>query len=222
MPTFAVTRSPGIDYLYQALTTDKVSKMSGGKIPKMSPAQASGLIGSWMVETGNPRLDKLDVVEKGAGAGRGLSQYTGARRTAYDKARAQAIKQGADPNSPQWQLKYFVDEYTGKHDPAPGRSLSGWTRIFENAPAKGSASDFARYFTGSAASGQGYFRPEVPHTASRQSAANQVLNLYGSGRPASIQRPATAAPRPQSQPSKPGFFEGLKINTQRGGFGGLF
>ena len=218
MPQFAVTPSKGIDYFFNALTTDKIAEMSGGKIPKMTKEQASGLIGSWIVETGNPSLNNLDVVEKGAGAGRGLSQYTGARRVAYDKARAAALSQGQDPNTPQWQLQYFVNEYTGKHDPAPGKSLSGWTRVFENAPAKGRAADFARYYTGSAAAGKGYFRPSVPHTESRQSAASQVMRLYGSARPQQIQptqppRPTATAPsQGQGATSQGGFnFIGLQI-----------
>ena len=228
MPTFAVTKTPEIDYLFSALTSNTISKMSDGKIKPMSREQASGLIGSWIVETGNPKLQNLDVVERGAGAGRGLSQYTGPRRIAYDKARQIAISKGQDPNTPQWQLNYFVSEYVGKHDPAPGKSLIGWTRIFENAPAKGSAADFAKYFTGSAASGQGYFRPGVPHTESRANAAQQVFNLYGTARPASIQptapaaKPVPAAPTAGSG-SRPGWFDGLKIpSIPSGGWGGFF
>ena len=181
----------------------------------MTPEQASGLIGSWIVETGNPKLQNLDVVERGAGAGRGLSQYTGARRDAYDRARAIALTRGEDVNSPQWQLKYFAQEYKGQHDPAPGKSLIGWTRVFESAPAKGSAADFARYFTGSAASGQGYFRPGVPHAESRAHAAQQVMRLYGTGRPAQVvpvQKPATSPSQSPTGASQGGFnFFGLQI-----------
>ena len=68
-------KSPNADYIYQTLTSDSITKMSGGKIPKMTPEQASGLMGSWIVETGDPSLTNLDVVEKNARAGRGLSQY---------------------------------------------------------------------------------------------------------------------------------------------------
>lgn len=194
-----------MDFLFSSLTSDTVTKMSGGKIPKMSREQAAGLLGSWIVETGKANLKGLDVVERGAAAGRGLSQYTGVRREAYDKARAAAIKNGQDPNSAQWQLKYFVEEYLGKHDPAPGESLIGWTRVFENAPAKGTPADFARYFTGSAAEGAGYFRPGVPHTESRQNAAQQVFKLYGSGQPAQVNKPpapaaAAAKPNPIDRP----------------------
>ena len=215
MPTFAVSKTPELEYFYKALTSNTITKMSDGRIPKMTPEQASGLIGSWIVETGNPKLQNLDVVERGAGAGRGLSQYTGARRDAYDRARAIAITRGEDVNSPQWQLKYFAQEYKGQHDPAPGKSLIGWTRVFESAPAKGSAADFARYFTGSAASGQGYFRPGVPHTESRAKAAQQVMSLYGTGRPAQVvptQKPA-ASPSPAPTAASQGTmnFFGLQI-----------
>ena len=108
--------SNNLRYLFGALTSDKITQMSGGKIPKMTPQQAAGLLGSWIVETGSSDLSNLDVVEKVAGAGRGLSQYTGARRTAYDIERAKALRAGKDPNSVEWQLQYFVDEYSGKHD----------------------------------------------------------------------------------------------------------
>lgn len=180
---FAVTRSAELETAWTYLTSGQAAKDSGGKLPKFTPQQAAGLIGSWIVETGRPNLKGLDVVEKGAGLGRGLSQYTGERRIAYDRARASALKTGQDPNSIQWQLKYFVQEYMGKHDLKPGASLSGWTRVFENSPAKGSPEFFAKYFTGSAATGTGYFRPSEPHLDRRQNAANQVYKLFSSPPP---------------------------------------
>ncbi len=175
---FAISRSAELETAWKYLTSGQAQKESGGKLPKFTPEQAAGLIGSWIVETGRPNLKGLDIVEKGAGLGRGLSQYTGERRIAYDKARASALKSGQDPNSIQWQLKYFVQEYMGKHDLKPGASLSGWTRVFEKSPAKGSPEFFAKYFTGSAASGQGYFRPSEPHLDRRQNAAKQVYTLF--------------------------------------------
>ena len=175
---FSISRSAELEAAWKYLTSGQASKESGGKIPKFTPEQAAGLIGSWIVETGRPNLKGLDIVEKGAGLGRGLSQYTGDRRVAYDKARASALKAGQDPNSIQWQLKYFTQEYMGKHDLKPGASLSGWTRVFENSPAKGSPEFFAKYFTGSAAKGVGYFRPSVPHLDRRENAASQVFKLY--------------------------------------------
>ncbi len=173
---FAASRST--DYLWRALTDGTVERLSGGRIPKMTPQQAAGLLGSFIIETGRKTLDPLDVIEKVAGKGRGLAQYTGPRRQAYDRAAAAAKAQGKDINSPQWQLQYFIEEYTGRHDPAPGRSLIGWTRVFETAPKKGTPQDFARYYTGSAAEGKGYFRPGVPHTDRRQQAAQEVFNHY--------------------------------------------
>ena len=209
MPKANVKASPNINYLFGALTSDKITKMSGGRIPKMTKEQASGLIGSWIIETGSPTLSNLDVTEKGAGAGRGLSQYTGPRRVAYDRAASVAKAQGIDTNSPQFQLRYFAQEYAGQHDPAPGKSLSGWTRVFENAPAKGSAADFAQYYTGSADSGSGYFRPSVPHTESRADAAGQIMRLYGAAKPQQI---TTVTP---VKPSNPGL--GSSSATQKGG-----
>jgi hypothetical protein len=50
--------------------------------------------------------------------------------------------------------------------------------VFETAPKKGTPQDFARYYTGSAAEGKGYFRPGVPHTDRRQQAAQEVFNHY--------------------------------------------
>jgi hypothetical protein len=215
MPTFAINRAPNLDYFMGALTSNKITEMSGGKLKPLTREQAAGLVGSWIVETGKPDLKGLDVVEKGAQAGRGLSQYTGARRDAYDRARSQAIAKGIDPNSPQWQLQYFIEEYTGKHDPAPGQSLIGWTKVFENAPTKGSPAFFAQYFTGSAQSGKGYFRPGVPHTESRQKAAEQVYRVtppVPTAKPAAPKPAAPKAAAPKKQES-PQWFNLLSIPT---------
>jgi hypothetical protein len=190
---FAVQRSHELETAWKYLTSGQAQTESGGKLPKFTPEQAAGLIGSWIIETGKPSLKGLDIVEKGAGLGRGISQYTGERRIAYDRARAAALKAGEDPNSIQWQLRYFTQEYIGKHDLKPGASLSGWTRIFESAPAKGSPGFFAQYFTGSADSGQGYFRPSVPHLERRQNAAQQVFQLYNN--------PPTPSPVPEKKTS---------------------
>ena len=199
-----------MEYLWKFLTSDQVTKESKGKIPKMTREQAAGQIGAWIVETGKANLTGLDVVEKGnSSKGRGLSQYTGVRRVAYDRARSAALAKGENPNSAQWQARYFAQEYAGQHD--RGGSLIGWTRVFEQAPAKGSPSFFAKYFTGSAAEGKGYFRPGTPHTESRQNAAEQVLKLFS--------QPAQAKPAPTPQPkpaapaaaSRPGWLDQLKI-----------
>ena len=171
-------RNKNTDFMFNTLTSDKITKMSNGRIPKMSPEAAAGLIGSWIVETGDPTLTNLDVVEKQAKAGRGLSQYTGTRRIPYDKARYNALQTGVDPNSAEWQMQYFADEYSGKYD-QDGRSLIGWTRALENLKPGMKAADYAEQITGSAAAGKGYFRPGVPHTDRRRAAAEAVFQAYG-------------------------------------------
>lgn len=171
--------SPNTDYIFKSLTDGTVTKLTGGRIPQMNPTQAAGLIGSWVIETGRKDLTNLDVVEAGSGRGRGLSQYTGVRRTPYDQAAAAARAAGKDPNSAQWQLEYFAKEYMNK-------DLIGWTKVFENMPKNlKSPGDYAKYFTGSAAEGKGYFRPGTPHTDRRMQAAQEVLKHYTAPKPQS-------------------------------------
>lgn len=182
---FAAT--PNTDYIFKALTDGTVSKLTANRIPKMTPAQAAGLVGSWIIETGRPGLQNLDVVEQGSGRGRGLSQYTGVRRGPYDQAVSAARAAGKDPNSAQWQLEYFAREYLNK-------DLIGWTKVFENAPKSGSPADYAKYYTGSAQQGSGYFRPGTPHWDRRMQAAMEVFKHYsGQG---------TTAPK-QTTPAQP-------------------
>ncbi len=157
-----------ITIAYQFLTTDKILKQSNGLLQPFTPEAASGLIANWIVETGSPTLTNLDVVERNGGAGRGLSQYTHIRRTAYDKARRQHIAAGGDPNSIDFQLSYMVDEYLGEHDPASGRSLIGWTRSFERFGQLTSPGDAAVAFSNS------YFRPSLPHMSRRIAVAYSV------------------------------------------------
>ena len=201
-------RSPNTDYMYGVLTSPQITEMSGGRIPQMTPQQAAGLLGSWVVETGDPTLTNLDVVEAVAGKGRGLSQYTGVRRIPYERAIADAKRRGENVNSAQWQMQYFADEYVGKFD-QDGRSLSGYTRIFERMPAKGTPSQFAEYVTGSADSGRGYFRPSEPHTARRQRTAEVIYKEYSKAKPAapkpSLAIPKTPAKNPVAAkpPAKP-------------------
>ena len=204
-------RNRNTDYIYNTLTTDKITQMSGGRIPKMTPQQAAGLMGSWAVETGDPTLTNLDVIEKQARAGRGLSQYTGARRIPYDRARADAINRGIDPNSAQWQMQYFADEYAGKYD-QNGRSLIGWTKSLENLPAGMSPGEYAQAITGSAAAGAGYFRPGVPHTDRRMKAAEAIHSLYS----ASVQPNTMSIPKAPAEASSNPAGE-LMINMVKGG-----
>ena len=202
MGYFAVIPTDNIKEIFGTLTSDKITEMSGGKIPKMTPEQASGLMGSWVVETGKPGLQGLDVVERGNNnAGRGLSQYSHSRRPGYDAARADALARGIDPNSAQFQMQYFADEYEGVHDPAPGKSLIGWTKVFEKAPANLTPEQAARYYTGSAQSGTGYFRPSTPHYDQRENAAKQIYGLYNKGVLTEAPQPVPQAPTTPVQPT---------------------
>lgn len=70
---------------------------------------AASWLGQAVVETGKKNLEKLDVVEKGSGAGRGMFQYTDDRRAPYDRARAQALRQGQDVNDINWQIDYALN-----------------------------------------------------------------------------------------------------------------
>lgn len=185
--------SPNTDYIFKALTDGTVTNLTGGRIPTMNPTQAAGLVGSWLIETGRKDLSNLDVVEAGSGRGRGLSQYTGVRRGPYDQAVQQARAAGEDPNSAQWQIKYFAQEYMNK-------DLIGWTRVFEKMPRNlKSAGEYARYFTGSAAEGKGYFRPGTPHTDRRMQAAEEVLRHYGNI--PKVTAPSQPATQPAPQPA---------------------
>lgn len=196
--------SPNTDYIYKALTDGTVTNLTGGRIPKMNPTQAAGLVGSWLIETGRKDLSNLDVVEAGSGRGRGLSQYTGVRRTPYDQAVQQARAAGKDPNSAQWQIEYFAREYMN-------RDLIGWTKVFEKMPQNlKSPGEYAKYFTGSAAEGKGYFRPGTPHTDRRMQAAMEVYNHYVKG--AGAPKPETPAAAPPTSTPKSGgnsFMDGV-------------
>jgi hypothetical protein len=176
------------------LTGPDVETASKGHIRRLTAAEACGFIGCMVVETGNPDLAQLDVLEAGSGAGRGAMQYTGARRLAYDRARAGADAQGIDTTSNEWQQQYFAEEYAGLHDPPEG-SLIGWSRVFQQRPAGMNAAEAAAYWTGSAAAGTGYFRPAVPHLQRRQQEASR---LWGLLKAAELQRSGslTARTRP--------------------------
>lgn len=197
-------RNNNTDYMFSVLTSPRITQMSGGRIPQMTPQQAAGLLGSWIVETGDPSLQNLDVIERNANAGRGLSQYTGVRRGPYDRARSAAVSSGLDPNQASWQMQYFADEYAGKYD-QQGKSLIGWTRSLDQLPPNLTSADYAELITGSAAKGQGYFRPSVPHTDRRRKAADQVFNAYN--------QPVSPLAIPKTKP-KP-------VNKSQGGFMGV-
>jgi len=165
---------------FSFLTSEAVTRASRGRIQPLTPAEACGFIACVIVETGRPLLDRLDVIEADSGAGRGAMQYTGARRLAYDRARERAVARGIDTAANAWQQQYFAEEYAGLHDPPQG-SLIGWTRIFEQRPPGLGPAAAAAFWTGSAASRTGYFRPGVPHLARRQQEAGRLWALHQGG-----------------------------------------
>ncbi len=183
------------------LTSPAAEKQSQGKIKPLTAEEACGFIGCMVVETGRPLLDQLDVVEAGSGRGRGAMQYSGVRRTAYDKARSAAIAKKIDPNSNVWQQQYFAEEYAGKHDPPEG-SLIGWTRIFEQRPTGMDPAQAAAYWTGSAATKTGYFRPGVPHLKRRQAEAQRIWGLVQSKRLSLPQKPPAIQQEPPATPEQ--------------------
>ncbi len=161
-------------------TGPAVTAGSNGRIEPLTAAEACGMIGSMIVEVGELYLDELDKIEYVARAGRGVMQWTGVRRTAYDNAREQAITAGIDPNTNDWQQQFFGEEYAGLHDPPQG-SLIAWTRIFEDRPAGMDPEQAADYWTGSAAERRGYFRPGVPHTDRRMEQARRLWGMVQAG-----------------------------------------
>ena len=160
-----------VQYAYDWLTGDGISSYTGGKIAPMSPEGASGILGNWMTETGDTTLTNLDVIEEKARAGRGMSQYTAARRGPYDAWREELLASGGDPNSMDNQLKYFADEYLGKYDPAPGKSLVGYTNSLDELDgmdATAAATHLQRDF----------FRPSKPHLDKRIHYANEIYDRF--------------------------------------------
>ena len=181
----APNRSPNINYLWKALTSSQIEELTGGRIKRLTKNQAAGLIANWVVETGSPDLSQLDVEEIDGGAGRGMSQYTGARRGPYDYARLRS----KDPNSVEFQLAHFAKEYIGVYDKMGGGSLSGYRRTFEDRPSTGSPGDYARYFSNS------YFRPGIPNNHHRVQAAQEIFSVYS--------QPEEMAPPPTPSTPEP-------------------
>ena len=174
-------RSQQMDTAIRMLTDGTFSKMTNRKVPAFSLEQAAALVGNAMHETGSPNLTKTDVVEAGSGAGRGMMQYTGERRTAYDRANP--------GNDIKRQLEYAAKEYTGKYDPG-GRSLVGYTRSLETTPRRDVVAATNHLL-------ENYFRPADP-TASRQERVNnakQVLKIYQQlTKPKAQEKPKPAKP----------------------------
>ena len=164
-----------VRFAYDYLTGRAIEKRSNGAIKSFSPEAASALIGNWIVETGDDDLLAIDVIEVGnKDGGRGLSQYSGVRRDPYDQARQIFADRGGDPNSIEFQLNYFVDEYIGKHDPSPGRSLIGWTKALENYSSSNDVEEAAKSLS------DHYFRPSIPHLDRRIESAQRIFETYSS------------------------------------------
>lgn len=174
-----INRTPQLDEAMRILTDGTFRKMTGGKVKAMTREQAAAFLGNVVHETGSPDLSRLDVVEHGSGAGRGMMQYTGPRRDAYDRA-----KPGNDVRS---QLQYAAEEYSGRHDPAPGQSLVGYTQALERAPAnmRGAVDHYL----------QQYFRPADPE-ASRSARHRNAEQIYSAYTP----RVTSTRPTPQPKP----------------------
>jgi len=164
-----IQRSPQLDEAMRILTDGTFSKMTGRKVPAMSRSQAAAYLGNVIHETGSADLSNLDVVERGnGGAGRGIAQYTGARRDAYDKA----LGTNPNRNTVKAQLQYAAEEYAGKHDPAPGQSLIGYSKALENVPQELRA--------GTEHLLKRYFMPADPNASreARVQNAMQIQQLY--------------------------------------------
>ena len=158
-------RSAQMDTAVRLLTDGTFSRWTGRKVPAMTVEQASALIGNAMHETGSRNLTRSDVVEQNAGAGRGLMQYTGPRRTAYDRANP--------GNDIRKQLQYAAEEYAGKHDPAPGASLIGYTKSLETTPKRDVKAATTHLM-------DNYFRPADPNASREERIANAmaVAKMY--------------------------------------------
>ena len=164
-----LTTDTNVVTAYKFLTGTGIVNASNGKLQPMSSASASGMIANWVVETGSRDLTTLDVVEYNGGAGRGMSQYTGVRRQPYDTARLAELNSGGDPNSIEFQLTYFVEEYIGLYDYQG--SLIGWTLSLEKYSSLTSPERAAETFA------RTYFRPSRPHYSRRMYEARRIYNL---------------------------------------------
>ena len=169
---------------------------------KWEPEFASAWLGQAVAETGDPTLSKLDVVERDAGKGRGMFQYTDHRRWPYDRARSKAIQQGKDVNDITWQIDYalhqdnpglrFDELREGLTDPnknykfqpnwgtALGISPSNqrYKNKFKDANSlmKAYGTDKVGAYT-RALTGE-YTRPGVIHLEKREKAARKILSDY--------------------------------------------
>ena len=198
-----IPNTPNLRRAFQVLTDGTMTQWSGGKIPKMDAISAAGFLGALTHEHGRWDWTGLDVIEAGSGKGRGVGQFTdnwdgsAGRRTAYEAYRKSRIATGEDPNSIDFQMRYIAEEYAGKWDAAVGgKSLAGWTRIFDKPRAFKNVSDAVMYYTGSFEKREGYLRPRerTAHYDRRIDAATQIYSHLGKPQP-------EPQPQPQAQPA---------------------
>ncbi|MBM75637.1 MAG: hypothetical protein CMK59_09565 [Proteobacteria bacterium] len=163
---------------------------------------AAAWLGQAVVETGDPDLKDLDVVEHSSGEGRGMLQYTDDRRGPYDNARWQAIQNGENVNDIRWQIDYalnkdnpglyFDDLYKGLTDPNSNYTFQpNWGTALGISPSNVRYSDkyrtanelmraygedkiagYTRALTGE------YTRPGEPHLDRRLKAARDIFKDY--------------------------------------------
>jgi Phage tail lysozyme len=199
-----IQRTPQLDEAMRILTDGTFRQMTGNRVPALNRSQAAALLGNIVHETGSPDLRNLDVVERDGGAGRGIAQYTGPRRQAYDAA------MGINPNrnSVRGQLQYMAEEYAGKHDPAPGQSLVGYTKALENLPKDTHGATKALL--------NNYFRPADPKASEKQRIQNAlaIQKLYQP--PAQTAKAAAGVPtkKPNSTASVNPLTQALQIGLK--------
>jgi len=157
----------GVERLHDVFSSTQIRDRSSGAITPLTRQGASGLAGNYIVETGDPTLTNTDVVEKDAKAGRGLAQYTSARRGPYDDARDSHIAAGGDPNDIEFQIDYAAREYAGDYD-NDGQSLVGYTDALNGETDGMNAGDAATHLR------KDFFRPRIPHNKRRVEAAEQI------------------------------------------------
>ena len=141
------------------------------------PEFAASWLGQAVVETGKQNLEELDVVEHGSGAGRGMFQYTGARRGPYDRARSEALMQGQDPNDIHWQIDYALNTDN------PAMDLDAMRQGLTDPEQNYSFNPYWGVATGKSPTGQSY--------GDRYSDANGLMASYGEDRAAGYTRALT-------------------------------
>ena len=78
-------------------------------IRPLTPEEACGFLGCMVIETGEPELENLDVVEAGSGAGRGGDAVHGRPPHRLRRSTAAGHRRSIDPNSNSWQEQYFAE-----------------------------------------------------------------------------------------------------------------